>query len=68
MQSVTIVSETIEAVHYPSHIGYVSQLKVTSEIPKSLIQQRRYNKEQCILRKLDSIIIRKMFCINIQMK
>jgi len=37
MQSVTIVSKTIEAVHYPSHIGYVSQPKVTSKIPKSLI-------------------------------
>ena len=43
MQNVTIISETIEAVLHPDHIGYVSQLKATSEIPRSLVQQIKSN-------------------------
>jgi hypothetical protein len=49
IQSVTIVTETIEAVrqpeqtietvHHPGHSGYISQHRVTSEIPKPLLQR-----------------------------
>ncbi|KYN35083.1 Chorion peroxidase, partial [Trachymyrmex septentrionalis] len=43
VQNVTIISETIEAVLHPDHIGYVSQPKATSEIPRSLVQQIKSN-------------------------
>ncbi|KAG5314392.1 PXDN protein, partial [Acromyrmex insinuator] len=43
VQNVTIVSETIEAVHHPGHIGYVSQPKATSEISRPLVQQIKSN-------------------------
>ncbi|KAG5346597.1 PERC peroxidase, partial [Acromyrmex charruanus] len=43
VQNVTIVSETIEAVHHPDHIGYVSQPKATSEISRPLVQQIKSN-------------------------
>lgn len=41
VQSVTIVSETSETVQHPGHSGYISQHKVTSEIPRPLAQQIR---------------------------
>jgi len=53
IQSVTVVTETIEAVrhpeqtietvHHPGHSGYISQHRVTSEIPKPLLQQMTSN-------------------------
>lgn len=43
VQSVTIVSETIETVQHPGHSGYISQHKATSEIPKPLAQRRKSN-------------------------
>ncbi|XP_011052579.1 PREDICTED: uncharacterized protein LOC105144989 [Acromyrmex echinatior] len=43
VQNVTIVSETIEAVHHPDHIGYVSQPKAISEISRPLVQQIKSN-------------------------
>ncbi|XP_011866914.1 PREDICTED: uncharacterized protein LOC105561494 isoform X2 [Vollenhovia emeryi] len=43
VQSVTIVSETIETVQHPGHSGYIPQHKVTSEIPRPLAQQIRSN-------------------------
>lgn len=43
LQSVTIVSETVEAIHHPDHTGYVSQHKATSEIPRPLVQQIKSN-------------------------
>lgn len=43
VQSVTIVSETIETVQHPGHSGYISQHKVTSEIPRPLAQRIKSN-------------------------
>ncbi|XP_039301843.1 uncharacterized protein LOC105195032 isoform X2 [Solenopsis invicta] len=43
VQSVTIVSETIGTVHHPGHSGYISQHKVTSEIPRPLTQHIKSN-------------------------
>lgn len=43
VQSVTIVTETLETVHHPGHSGYISQYKVTSEVPKPLAQQIKSN-------------------------
>lgn len=43
VQSVTIVSETIETVQHPGHSGYISQYKVTSEIPRPLAQRIKSN-------------------------
>lgn len=43
VQSVTIVTETFETIHHPGHSGYVSQYKVTSEVPKPLTQQIKNN-------------------------
>lgn len=40
VQSVTIVTETIETVHHPGQSGYIPQHIITSEIPiKPLVQQ-----------------------------
>ncbi|XP_025074585.1 uncharacterized protein LOC105429244 [Pogonomyrmex barbatus] len=44
VQSVTIVSETIETVHHPGHSGYISQQqRVTTEVPRPLAQQIKNN-------------------------
>jgi len=43
MQSITIINETIETVHQPGYSGYVSQHKVTNEIPRPLMQQIKNN-------------------------
>lgn len=43
IQSVTIVTETLETVHHPGQSGYISQYKVTSEVPKPLAQQIKNN-------------------------
>ncbi|XP_072760905.1 uncharacterized protein [Anoplolepis gracilipes] len=39
VQSVTIVTETLETVHNPGHSGYISQHTVTSESPRPLVQR-----------------------------
>ncbi|XP_071637143.1 uncharacterized protein [Temnothorax longispinosus] len=41
VQSVTIVSETIETVQHPGHSGYISQHKATSETPRPLAQPKK---------------------------
>ncbi|XP_020294336.1 uncharacterized protein LOC109859976 isoform X2 [Pseudomyrmex gracilis] len=43
VQSITIVTETIETVHHPGHSGYISQPKVSTEIPRPLVQQMKNN-------------------------
>jgi hypothetical protein len=43
VHSVTIVTETIETVHHPGHSGYISQHRVTSEVPRPLTQQIKNN-------------------------
>lgn len=43
IQSVTIVTETLETVHHPGHSGYISPHKVTTEIPRPLVQQMKNN-------------------------
>lgn len=41
VQSVTIVTEAIETVHHPGQSGYISQYKVTSEVPRPLAQRTK---------------------------
>ncbi|KAL6441885.1 hypothetical protein ACFW04_002349 [Cataglyphis niger] len=43
VQSVTIVTETLETVHHPGHSGYIFQPEVTSEVPRPLEQQIKNN-------------------------
>lgn len=43
VQSVTIVTETIETVHHPDHSKYISQSKISPEIPRPLVQQMKNN-------------------------
>lgn len=43
VQSVTIVTEAIKTVHHPGQSGYISQYKVTSELPRPLAQRTKSN-------------------------
>ncbi|XP_029672350.1 uncharacterized protein LOC115240990 [Formica exsecta] len=43
VQSVTIVTETLETVHHSGLSGYISQHEITSEVPRPLEQQIKNN-------------------------
>ncbi|KAL0130187.1 hypothetical protein PUN28_002048 [Cardiocondyla obscurior] len=43
VQSVTIVSDTIETIQHPGHTGYISQYKTNTETPEPLISQQKKN-------------------------
>ncbi|EFN87248.1 Peroxidasin-like protein [Harpegnathos saltator] len=51
VQSVTIVTEAVETVHHPGHSGYISQYKVTSEVPMPLKQQTKTTNVPVLVRK-----------------
>jgi len=56
IQSVTIEADRhpeqmIETVHHPGHSGYISQYRVTSEIPKPLVQPMKSNTFNTVIRR-----------------